>query len=605
MAAETRSTYRSFRELVKASWVATAGERPRFFAFVTLFIVAYSLDLLIPWAIGYTLSVFVQEGISQTAYNHALWGIGAYMALRLAYTFCHHLGRYIQMSVAYSARMETLTRLFDAFLTYPLNWHVSHHSGENLSKIHRSTGAIDSTIGTYVWQIIEGMVKVVFASIAIFALDFWVAVNVFVMSMVTITFMIMFNKRLVARIRKNNAFYDKINRICVDYLFNIVTVKTLSLEKAAKGYLRNHRDDGLLLARKISKYSELKWGSTGVGYAIVIGSSLMIYFHGHQNDLKPFDVAQVYVLLNYLDKIFAAIGSFTGYYGGLIEASTAYEDATEILEQSALIAKREESVTFDRRWNTLTMKELSFSYGKDDKSVLQGVDVEIHRGDKIAIVGPSGGGKSTFLKILGGLLIPDKCVVATDKQPLVYINDIANVSLLLPQEPEIFSESVLYNLTMGESFSPAEIKFFTELCRVDKVIAKLPDGLDHNLAEKGLNLSVGEKQRVAMTRGLLRVAAKDILLLDEPTSSLDPKTEKEIFMGLIHHFTDRTIITACHRLALVPLFDKIIYVRHGLIEEVGSFEELLARQGSFWLAWSDYEKRVVKDHAYDGSQQII
>ena len=82
-------------------------------------------------------------------------------------------------------------------------------------------------------------------------------------------------------------------------------------------------------------------------------------------------------------------------------------------------------------------------------------------------------------------------------------------------------------------------------------------------------------------------------------------TEKEIFIGILKHFHDRTIITACHRLALVPLFDKIIYVRHGMIEEVGSFEALLEKRGSFFLAWDDYQKRMVKDNSYDGSQQII
>src|SRR5690606_33514124 len=175
------------------------------------------------------------------------------------YNVCHHFGRYLQLGVAYEGRMETLEKVFATLLRFPLSWHVDHHSGENLSRLHRSAGAIDTTIGTYVWQIIEGLVKIIFASIAIFALDFWVAMNVVLMGIATILFMVMFNRRLVQSIRANNAFIDRVNRICVDYLFNVITVKSLNLEHNSIGYLKGQRDDGRKLNRRIIGFSELKW----------------------------------------------------------------------------------------------------------------------------------------------------------------------------------------------------------------------------------------------------------------------------------------------------------------------------------------------------------
>lgn len=599
------STFKSFKELTKAAWSATQGQRVRFFAFVILFICAYSIDLLVPWAIGYIIASLSKEGFTEAAYHNALWGIEIYMVLRLLNTVFHHTGRYIQNTVAYCAKMETLTKLFDTMMVFPLSWHVRHHSGESINKINRSTGAIDQTIGTYVWQIIEGTVKVIFASAAIFYLDKWVAINVMVMAFITIFFMIFFNRRLVDRIRKNNWFYDKINRICVDYLFNIVTVKTLNLEKAAGDYLKKHRNDGLLLSQKISKYSELKWGSTGIGYALVIGSSLYIYFQTQKDLNASFDVQAIYVLLNYLDRIYQAIGSFTGYYSGLVESSTAYEDAASITAQADVLRAIKSSTHIDPYWKSIKIHELSFRYGAEDKTVLRSVGFEVKRGEKIALVGPSGGGKSTFLKIMGGLLIPDDYKISTDTQETIPIGDISKICLLVPQEPEVFSESVIYNLTIGEDYTDEKLKKIMHLCRVDRVIEKLSLGLETNLAEKGLNLSVGEKQRIALCRGLLKSDNRDIILLDEPTSSLDPQTEKDIFIDLLREYRNRTVISACHRLALVPLFDKIIYVRHGVIEEVGTFDELIAKRGSFYLAWDDFEKRLVKDSSYDSSQQII
>ena len=586
------STYNSFKNLVRAAWLAIETERPRFFLFVVLYVIAYSIDLLVPWSVGYIISVLVQKQLDPTTYAKILSGIGAYLGLKLLNTLFHHTGRYVQNTVTFTARMATLTRVFDAVLRFPLNWHVQKHSGENLSRIQRSTGAVEQTVGTYIWQIVEGLVKVVFASIALFALDLWVATAVFSLGAITIAFMILFNSKLVERIRKINWFNDKISRVCVDYLVNIVTVKTLGLEKNASGYLNENKVEGLKLSQKISKYSELKWGSTGIGYAFVTSVSLFIYFTRQLYSGVTVEVGAVYVLLNYLDRIFQAIGSFTGYYGGLIEASTSFEDATKILNEAPTNIMTRENIQIDRTWSSLHIKELSFTYG--DMPILRGLDVEIKNGEKIVLVGPSGGGKSTFLKILGGLLTPEKITANTDKQESININELALTTILLPQEPEIFSETVWYNLTMGESYTEQEVQFYVNLCKADGVVAKLPQGLQSSLAEKGLNLSVGEKQRLAMARGLLRAPMRDIILLDEPTSSLDPKTEKEVTLNILHYFKDKTVITACHRLQLVPLFDRIIFIRFGVIEEVGTFEELIAKKGPFYYAWEDYEKRLSK-----------
>ena len=271
-------TRKSFAALIKGAWESTKGERPRFFLFIFLFALAYSLDLAVPWALGYTLGVFVDHGVSEQALRLGILGILAYTGLRLVSKVFHHLARWVQNRVAYVARMHTLTKMFDCYMRFPLRWHIERHSGENLSKLHRSAGAIDSMIGTYVWQLVDGIVKVVFAGSLIFFLDFWVAVSLLIIAAATIGAMVFFNKKLIHRIRRNNTFYNKINRICVDYLTNIVTVKTLGIEESARRHLRSQRGDGLNLSQSISAYMELKWSATGVGSALVMGLTLFIYF---------------------------------------------------------------------------------------------------------------------------------------------------------------------------------------------------------------------------------------------------------------------------------------------------------------------------------------
>lgn len=585
------NTLASVRNLARASWESTAGTRVRFFCFVSLYVVAYSLDLLVPWAIGWTLGVFVKNGLTQEAFNQSLNGIALYVGLKMAYAATHHFGRYFQGTTSYNSRFKKLEEVFTALITFPLKWHVHHHTGENLSRLHRSVGAIESVVSNYVWQIIDGVMKFFAATLLIFALDAEVAVVVLVMGFVTVMVMILFNARLTRNIRKNNRFYDRLNRTCVDYLSNIITVKTLRLEAPAISYLTEQRDEGFRLSRKIWKYQELKWGTIAVGYSLVMGTSLLVYFNNQRQLGTAFDVAQVYVLLNYLDRIFAAIGSFTGYYGGIIEAATAYDDASTVLNESRQFIEPIRNGNLPRAWSTLDLKDVSFSYGGEIQN-LRRVSVSIKRGEKIALVGPSGGGKSTLLKVLAGMLAVQDGTAVTDDGGSYTLEDVAQVSLLVPQEPEIFSETVRYNLSFGQEFSEHQMQKAVEICRIDHLLQKLPKSWDSELEEAGLNISVGERQRLALARGMLRVPGKDILLLDEPTSSLDPLTEKQIFAGILHQFCDLTVITACHRLALVPLFDKVIYVKDGRVEEVGSFPELRAAGRGFSAAWSDYERTV-------------
>lgn len=587
-----RRKKRSFTPLIKASWEAISEERPRFYLFIVLFIISYSIDLLVPWAVGYILGVFVTLGATQEALYKALFGIGLFAILRFSHTLFHHLARWVQNRVSYVARINVMSKVFNTLLDFPLSWHVKHHSGENLSRLHRSSGAIENMVGTYVWQIIEGLVKVVFAGIAIFALDFWVAISVLGMSTLTILVMILFNKKLIARIRRNNMFNDKLNRICVDSLSNIVTLKTLNLEAPAKLRLSSQKEEGRLISQAIAAFMELKWGTTGVGYALVITISLVIYFLNYGTSGGVFDVAQVYVLLNYLDRIFQAIGSFTGYYSGMIEASTAYEDAVKIFEEAEDFIPTTSPVSIIPEWKSLSIDNLNFSYVEGEKVGLNDVSLDFKRGEKIAVVGPSGSGKSTLLKAFGRLIEPDSVSISTDIQENLSFYDISKMCLLLPQEPEVFSETFEYNLTMGENFSQKEISFFVSLCKLDTLLQKLPKGLKSSLAEKGLNLSVGERQRLSLARGLIRAKDREIILLDEPTSSLDPKTEKEIYLGMFYHFSNRTIISSCHRLNLIPLFDRIIVMANSQVLEEGSFHELISKEKYFYKIWDDYEKNI-------------
>ncbi|HEY8379656.1 MAG TPA: ABC transporter ATP-binding protein [Nannocystis sp.] len=551
--------------LLRASWRALDVHRPRFLLVIALFVLAGAAELGVPWAIGYAVGVFVEHGAGDLAFRGALLGIAAYLGLRFVNVLLHHLGRYLQAGLAFRARMHTLGEVFRALLGYDLHWHVLRHTGENMARLSRSALAVQNVVGQYSWQVLEGTVKVALAGVALAALDLRVAANVFVMSLVTLVVMAYFNRRMVENIRLTNQFDNTIGRVCVDYLANVVTVKTLGLERLAASDLAGRRDEGLANVRRVSRYAELKWAAVSCGYAAVMATSLLVYFRGSAATGTALDVAEVYVLLNYLDKIFSAIGSFSAYYGNIAEACTAFEDATELLAHAPGPPALPPGPA--QPWRELSLSRLEFAYPGADARRLRCRGLTFRRGEKIALVGISGGGKSTLLKLLAGVLRPDRCALAVDGCA-ISPTDLARRTLLIPQEPQILAGTLRHNLALGDSFSPTALAWAAELTCLGPVIDRLPHGWDTPLAESGLDLSGGERQRIALARGLLRAHTRQLLLLDEPTAALDPRTEREVLAALLAALPDSTIIASCHRISLLSLFDRVVCVEDGEVFEL-------------------------------------
>lgn len=548
------------RTLIRECWSALDGQRGRVVTFMVLFVVAYALELALPWAIGFSIDAFVRHGTSDIAFKHAVYGMVAYSILRIVSSAAHHVARYLQTTTAYVARMRVLQTTFEALLGRTLSWHLAAHSGDHLSGLNRAARAAESAIGTYLWQVIEGLVKVAIATAALFALDGVIAVNVLVLSTFTIAAIMFFNGRRIRDLRQANRFENRMSRLCVDACTNIVTVKTQSLEAAAGTNLMRQVPDGATLIGRVARLNELKWGSIGCGYAAVISSSLLLYLWRAKNAHVAVDVTAVYVLMSYLDKIFACISSFTSYFGGIVEAATAFEDAVAIRSYERVESPLEAAPIA----GPIRISALRYSYPGSAGTGVRAADLEIRPGERIALVGPSGGGKSTLLKLLGGLVEADHADIQIGGRNGEN-GSLRARALLIPQEPEIFSDTILYNLTFGMPVPADRLQQVIEACQLDGFLAKQPARLGTILAEGGLNMSGGEKQRLALARGLLRADARDLLLLDEPTSSCDPATELDVVSCVFEAFRGKTIMMSCHRWSLLPLFDRVLYIEDGRV----------------------------------------
>jgi ATP-binding cassette subfamily B protein len=229
---------------------------------------------------------------------------------------------------------------------------------------------------------------------------------------------------------------------------------------------------------------------------------------------------------------------------------------------------------------------VSFSY-EPERRILDGLSFEVPAGRMVAIVGPSGAGKSTISRILLRFYDISGGRVTIDGQD---IRDVTQKSLraafgVVPQDTVLFNDTILYNIRYGrEDATDDEVMAAARLAQIDGFIRELPDGYSSMVGERGLKLSGGEKQRVAIARTILK--NPPILLLDEATSALDTHTEREIQAALREVSRNRTTLVIAHRLSTVVDADEILVLDHGQIIERGRHGELLAKAGAYAAMWN-------------------
>ena len=244
-------------------------------------------------------------------------------------------------------------------------------------------------------------------------------------------------------------------------------------------------------------------------------------------------------------------------------------------------------MVYTGKWDSISIRNLNFSY-KNNIRVLKNLDLKICRGQKIAFVGESGSGKSTLLNLLNGLYtVTDQYIIINSRIRMPF-NCLVNETALIPQVPEIFENTLKFNISLNSDYSKEKMNEVLELTQLKPVIGRLKNGLDTDIREKGINLSGGEIQRLALARGLFSIDRTSLLLLDEPTSSVDIHNEKLIYQKIFVRYEKNTIISAVHHLHLLMFFDQIIVFKNGRIIESGSFEKLISYGREFCQLWNKY-----------------
>lgn len=466
----------------------------------------------------------------------------------------------------------------------PLKWHQDHHSGNTINRLRKAGEAL-SEFAENQYQYLQQAANVVitFGFLVYFSP---ILALVALVCMISVVILIrVYDQRLVPLYTRINDLEHKFFEGFFDYVSSMTTVITLRLGEKSQSDLMARYDKRRPDFYKETVLNENKYLFltlfTSIATAVVIGGYTWM------------TLVQGTVALGTIVMLFHYFKQFVNscyFLAWQIEKTTKwYNDflaAEPIMTATPRDLKDEIS---HPPFKAFDVQNLSFAHQDGAPLVINNINIHVEKGKKIAVIGESGSGKSTLMAMMRGVYEPKSGVLVMDGTAQPDFHPLYDRTTLIPQEPEIFENTVMHNLTLGMDHPIERIEMAVRLAAFDTVLQKLPKGYETDIREKGVNLSGGEKQRLALARGLLAGYESDILVMDEPTSALDIRTEATIFSRVLDVYADKTLIIALHRLHVLPQFDEVWVMDRGHLMECGTFHDLLRGSGIFAQLWLKYQ----------------
>ncbi len=582
-----KSTGGMFAHLARAAWRYADGQRGRMALVYALLLAANAIVMMQPVVLAQIIDT-AQAGGSGALRAALLWS-ALYGGLTLIFWLLHGPARVIERQVAFAVYHAFTDSMYRKVADMPLRWHQDHHSGGTISRVTKAGKALHNFAGT---QFILIQVAVRFtASLAALAFySWWVAAASVVSAVAVIGVMRRFDKRLWPLVDATNEKEHALNAALYDYIGNIVTVLTLRLQGNTAGEIRQRFGAMKPPLWQQITLNEKKWFTLNMMLIFAQAGIVGAYVAAHLAQGAALAAGSVAAVFQYLLSINMQFFNGTIAYETTSHQYIDLRGVEGLEEDHARLCRAAGAVEGERAWKLIRIRDLDFTHheGEEEMHTLRGVTLDIAAGRKIALIGSSGSGKTTLLTLLRGLYEAQRARVEIDGAAFETLAPLAGFTTLVPQDSEIFENTVRYNLTLGTDVPEEVVRQALYVTTFDEVASKLPRGLDTDIRERGVNLSGGQKQRLALARGLIAARNSSLVLLDEPTSSVDLATEAALFDRLFAVFADQAVIASIHRLHLLPRFHWIGLMRDGALIEQGSFGDLLARRGEFARMWQDH-----------------
>src|SRR3989344_3660254 len=569
------------------TWKYSKGNRTNVVLYFCMFLIANTINAFEPLIVAYLLNTIQEQGLTPQNYGHLILIVSLFVAQVLVFWALHGPARVIERKNAFLVSTAYRRYLLDGVMELPMSWHTNHHSGHTIDKIEKGNQALYQ-YSSNTFEVIDTLVKFITAYVALTYLNVHAIYILFIMTVLSVTLILRFDAVLVKKYKKLYKTENHVAAKIYDIIGNITTVIILRIEKLASNNLYKKMMSPFGIYQESNRINEVKWFFVSLCNALMLFLILGSYIY--LNREGGILLGTLYALYGYIQRITGIFFRFAYQYGDIVRRNTAVLNSQELSNQFQ-DPKTIHPIKLEP-WKKLHIRNLQFSYHYKGKTMhLDKLNVELHKGERIALIGTSGSGKTTFLKIIRDLYSPKKVEIQLDGKKLPNFQALSQHITLIPQDPELFDATIEENITMGISHPLTYLRRFTDMACFTPVVKRLPKQFNSRIHERGVNLSGGEKQRLALSRGLLAAQDKPILLLDEPTSSVDFKTELQIFKKLFTAYRQKTIIASIHRLHLLPYFDRVYFFKDGKIIARGHYKELLKHSAVIKRLWNKQKTR--------------
>ncbi|MGJ3264788.1 MAG: ABCB family ABC transporter ATP-binding protein/permease [Salinarimonas sp.] len=571
-------------------------QRRIFLAFVLL-LVAKGVTMLTPFTFKWATDALVavtgaSEATDIPASEAWAWLFGAPILLTVLYGLSRvimavltQLRDGVFAKVAMHAVRKIASQLFRHLHALSLRFHLERKTGGLTRVLERGRAAIEDLTRLMILTLVPTIVELALVLVILawqFNLLYSAVVLVMVIAYLAFTYQAT-KWRIAIRRRMNESDTDA-NTKAIDALLNFETVKYFGAEK--REMERYDRSMAGYERASVQTYTSLAVLNAGQAAIFTIGMTTVMILAVRDIIAGNASIGDFVLVNAMLVQLFIPLNFMGMVYREIKQALIDISDMFGILDRNPEIEDRPGAMPLHVREGTVAFENVRFSYNPD-RPILKGISFEVPAGRTIAIVGPSGAGKSTISRLLFRFYEPQGGRVVIDGQ------DIAGVTQetlraaigMVPQDTVLFNDTIGYNIRYGRwEATEEEVREAARLAQIDRFIESLPEGYDTPVGERGLKLSGGEKQRVAIARTILK--SPPILLLDEATSALDSFTEKEIQDALDRISRGRTTLVIAHRLSTVVGADEIIVLDKGEIVERGDHADLLAQGGVYAAMWN-------------------
>jgi subfamily B ATP-binding cassette protein MsbA len=487
---------------------------------------------------------------------------------------------YLMSKIGQSAVLRMRQDLYEHLLKQSAAFFERHRTNFLVSRLVVSATAIELAVSAHLRDVLRESFALVFFLAAAFYLNWRLMLGALIIAPVIAFITAKFSKTL----RRLSVESFEGNKLLTD-----TAQESLSNQSIVKAYRAENREQerftrvAQIIARanfragKISAFSPPTISIIGV-----VSISVLMFFGLREISLGRMEASQFFAFLFFLLRSYDPMRKISRLHNEINKAFAATRDIWDVMDENDALPEKPDAARLSPLQNKIELKDVSFNYQNGEKPILRGVNLVVPKGEMVALVGESGGGKSSLIKLIQRLYDPTGGAIFWDETDLrdARVDSLKKQIALVTQETVLFNDTIRYNISYGKTdASEAEIAEAARIAFAHDFIEELPEGYATMVGERGIFLSGGQRQRIAIARAVLVDAP--VLILDEATSALDAESERLVQKALANLMRNRTSIVIAHRLSTVRRADKIVVMERGRIIETGTHAELLTKGGTY------------------------